>query len=51
MTIFYMDEELITKFLTEGEGPTNVFNFLLLENLTDLLKRTDLGREIKKLAI
>ena len=50
-TFSYMDEDLITKFLVEGEGPTNVFNFLLLENLTDLLKRTDIDRENKTLAI
>lgn len=38
-------------FLAEGEGPYNVFNFMILDNLTEVLKRDNISKEVKMLAI
>ena len=50
-TFSFLQEDLIMQFLTEGEGETNVFNYLTLSNLTEVLKRADLRKDVKTLAI
>ena len=38
-------------FLTEGEGPCNVFNFMILENLLEISRRSNLSKNVKMLAV
>ena len=45
-----MEEELMMSQLSET-GTFNVFNFLLLKHLTEILKRNDLSKQAKLLAI
>lgn len=50
-TFSYLDEDLMMEFLAQGEGPSNVFNFMMLDNLIEILQRAEVGKDVKMLAI
>ena len=47
----YMEEDLLELFLSEGEGEFNIFNFMARSELSVILKRAGIRKEIKLLAI
>lgn len=47
----YQPADMIMRYLSDGNGPMNIFNFLKMDDLIQMLKVPDLPRDDKNLAI